>query len=100
MDHHWSQEWRNRNDARARQLWLDMEQRVWRDARIFSGLEPPPSMPEMPDMPDSSDDLDLLTEAEVADIGELADVDPPIPPPLAKRLFRHLRQTRPWMERR
>lgn len=94
MDHRWSQEWRNRNDAHARQLWLDMELRVWREARIFSGLEP------LPPTPDSSDDLDLLTEAEVADIGELGDVDPPLPPPLAKRLFGHLRQTRPWMERR
>lgn len=68
MDHRWSQEWRNRNDAHARQLWLDMEQRVWRDARIFSGLEP------LPPTTDSSDDLDMLTEAEVADIGELGDV--------------------------
>ena len=94
MDHRWSQEWRNRNDAHARQLWQDMEQRVWRDARIFSGLEP------LPPATDSSDDLDLLTEAEEADIGELGDVDPPLPPSLANRLFGHLRQTRPWMERR
>ena len=82
MDHRWSQQWRKDNDNEARQLWLDMEQRVWRDARIFSGLEPSPSES------DASDDIDLLTDEELDDIGELGDVDSPLPMPSARRLLR------------
>jgi hypothetical protein len=54
-----------------------MEQRVWRDAMIFSGLEPSPVEP------DASDGIDVLTDEELDDIGELGDVDPP-PVPLAR----------------
>ncbi len=81
MDHRWSQEWRKDYDAQARQLWLDMEQRVWRDARIFSGMEPSPTEP------DPSDDIVVLTDEELDDIGELGDVDPPLPMPSARRLL-------------
>ena len=77
MDHRWSQQWRKDYDTQARQLWLDMEQRVWRDAMIFSGLEPSPVEP------DASDGIDVLTDEELDDIGELGDVDPP-PVPLAR----------------
>jgi hypothetical protein len=77
MDHRWSQQWRKDYDTQARQLWMDMEQRVWRDARIFSGLELSPTES------DASDDIDLLTGEELDDIGELGDVDPP-PVPLAR----------------
>jgi hypothetical protein len=73
MDHRWSQQWRKDNDNEARQLWLDMEQRVWRDARIFSGLEFSSTEP------DASDDIDVLTDEELDDIGELGDVDPQSP---------------------
>ncbi len=81
MDHRWSQEWRNDYDAQARQLWLDMEQRVWRDARIFSGLEPSPTEP------DASDDIDVLTQEELEDIGELGGDEHPSPMPTEKSLF-------------
>ena len=67
MDDRWSQERRNRDDAHARQLWQDMEQRVWREARVFSGLEPSP--PE----PDTTDDIVVLTDEELDDIGELGE---------------------------
>jgi hypothetical protein len=73
MDNRWNREWRKDYDAQARQLWLDMEQRVWRDARIFSGLEPSPTEP------DASDDIDVLNDEELDDIGELGDGDPPLP---------------------
>jgi len=76
MDHRWSQEWRRDYDAQARQLWLDMEQRVWREARIFNGLEPSPAEP------DASEDLVVLTVEDLDDIGELGDVDPPLPMPM------------------
>ena len=82
MDHRWSQQWRKDYDAQARQLWLDMEQRVWREARIFSGLELSPTEP------DASDDIDVLTDEEMDDIGELGDVDSPLPMPSARRLLR------------
>ena len=81
MDHRWSQQWRKDYDTQARQLWLDMEQRVWREARIFSGMEPSPTAP------DASDDLYVLTDEEWDAIGELGDVDPPLPMPSASRLL-------------
>jgi hypothetical protein len=81
MDHRWSQQWRKDYDNEARQLWLDMEQRVWRDARIFSGLEPSPTAP------DTSDDIDVLNDEELDDIGELGDVDSPLSMPSARRLL-------------
>jgi hypothetical protein len=80
MDHRWSQEWRKDYDNEAHQLWLDMEQRVWREARIFSGMELSP--PE----PDASDDIDVLTDEEMDDIGQLGDEDPPLPMPSPRRL--------------
>lgn len=86
MDHRWSQEWRNRYDTQARQLWLDMEQRVWRDARIFSGLEP--SIPAS----EATDDVDVLTEEELDDIGDLGGEEPQSPMPSARRLVRNLRE--------
>lgn len=67
MDDRWSQERRNRNDEHARQLWREMEQRVWREARIFSGLEPSPTEP------DTTDDVIVLTDEELDDIGELGE---------------------------
>ena len=67
MDDHWSQERRNRDDAHARQLWQNMEQRVRREARIFSGLELSPSES------DSTDDIVVLTDEELDDIGELGE---------------------------
>lgn len=92
MDDQWSQERRNRDDAHARRLWQDMEQRVWRDAKIFSGLEPSPPKP------DTTDNIDVLTDEELNDIGdlgepdELRDADSKLPTPLAKRVFRHFRR--------
>ena len=74
MDHRWSPEWRKDYDAQARQLWVDMEQRVWRDARVFSGLEP---LSPDPGDSDDFDDMVLLTEQEWDEIGELGDMDPP-----------------------
>jgi hypothetical protein len=71
MDHRWSQQWRKDYDTQARQLWLDMEQRVWRDAMIFSGMAPSPNEP------DASDDIDVLNDEELDDIGGLGDMDPP-----------------------
>ena len=89
MDDLWNQERRNRNDAHARQLWQDMEQRVWREARIFSGLSPSPLKS------DSTDDIIVLTDEELGDIGELgetgelSEVNPKFPTSLATRQFRH-----------
>ena len=77
MDHRWSQQWRKDYDTQARQLWLDMEQRVWRDAMIFSGMAPSPNEP------DASDDIDVLNDEELDDIGGLGYMDPP-PVPLAR----------------
>jgi hypothetical protein len=77
MDHRWSQQWRKDYDNEARQLWLNMEQRVWRDAMIFSGMAPSPNEP------DASDDIDVLNDEELDDIGGLGDMDPP-PVPLAR----------------
>ena len=67
MDDRWSQERRNQDDAHARQLWRDMEQRVWQEARIFSGLEPSPTEPN------TTDDVIVLTDEELDDIGELGE---------------------------
>ena len=68
MVNKWSLEWRERNDAEARQLWDEMAQRVMRDARIFSGLEKAPAS-------DQSEDIDLLDEFDLEDIGDLGDAD-------------------------
>ena len=87
MDYRWSQEWRNRYDTQARQLWQDMEQRVWRDARIFSGLEPSLSVFE------TNDDVDVLTQEELEDIGDLGGDENPSPIPTQESLFGRLKKS-------
>ena len=80
MDERWSQEWRKDYDSEARELWMDMKRRVWRESRVFSGLDPliPP--------PDDVIDADVLTEEEMVEIGDLGDhgdVDPQLSLPFA-----------------
>lgn len=87
MDHRWRQEWRNHYDAQARQLWDDMEQRVWREARIFSGLEP--STPAF----ETADDVEVLTQEELEDIGDLGGDEDSLPMPLEKSLFGRLKKS-------
>lgn len=87
MDHRWSQEWRNHYDTQARQLWQDMEQRVWRDARVFSGLEP--SIPAF----ETTDDIDVLTQEELEDIGDLGGDEHPSPMLPEKSLFGRLKKS-------
>ena len=85
MDNRWSQAWRNQYDLVARQLWNDMEERVWRDSRIFSGLEPP--------SPDAEDDVEFLNDEEMEDIGDLGDLGDEVPlcaiPRLVSSVGRH-----------
>lgn len=87
MDHRWSQEWRNDYDTLARQLWQEMEQRVLREARIFSGLEP--SMPAS----EATDDVDVLSQEELEDIGDLGGEEHQSPMPPEKSLFGRLKKS-------
>lgn len=85
MDYRWSQEWRNDYDTQARQLWLDMEQRVWHEAKIFSALELSPTAPD-------ANDGDVLTEEELEDIGDLGGDEHPSLMPSEKSLFGRLKK--------
>ena len=70
MESRWSLEWRERNDAEMRKRWDQMAERVMREARVFSGLEPGPAT-EL----EHADDIDSIDESELDDIGNLGDTD-------------------------
>ena len=70
MVNKWSLEWRVRNDAEMRQLWDQMAERVIREARVFSGLEPDSATD-----PTQEDDFDLLDDTDLEDIGDLGETD-------------------------
>jgi hypothetical protein len=91
MEDIWSPQVRRREDAQARRLWDEMEQRVWQDVRIFNGLEAPPA-----DQPSNqsgegsdSDPLldDYLSDDDLTDVGELGEADQSAPARSIKALL-------------